>query len=429
MLYFLLTCIYAIWLLKTLKKSGVSESRTAGFKSVIKVALPFLLVALITYPFSRDIYLYLHYGLMAVKGINPFLVIVSAFDSGLNPLHNWISEDVTTAYGPIGIMLFMPAAVFIKLSPVLAVYAFKALCLLCHICNSYFIWRLLYESRYRQVLTFAYLVNPLILIEHVADAHIDVFISLSLIAFAGFLYRKNYVLSILAAFVGFLVKTLPLLCIPLAICFLLGKRRYLDIFISLILSLVIIAVFYITILPTPDTWLSFVSPDLGGVANSIHHFLDLILVYVPIVSPSARASIISVFTLATTLGFLAYYAWQCLKLWFSSTVTERDVVLSFAWSVFLLILFARAWVMPWYVTNLLSITAICFDASLFVLTTLTYSLSIRLIFTEGAGRGLLSLVTTLSRLLPPMYVLSLGHARSEMIMGKFLGKKTMSRPS
>lgn len=429
LLYLLLTCIYTIWLLKTLKKSSISESRINDFKSIIKVGLPFLLVALITYPFSRDIYLYLHYGLMALKGINPFLVIVSAFDSGLNPLHNWISEDVTTAYGPVGIMLFMPAAMFIKLSPILGVYAFKALCLLCHISNAYFIWRLLYESRHRQFLTFAYLVNPLILVEHVADAHIDVFISLSLVAFAGFLYRKNYVLSILAALIGFLVKTLPLLCIPLAICFLLGKRRYLDIFISLVVSLVIISIFYVTILPNPDTWLSFVSPDLGGVANSIHHFLDLVLVYIPIVSPSSRASIISTFTLATTLGFLAYYAWQCLKLWFGSSVTERDVVLSFAWSVFLLILFARAWVMPWYITNLLSITAICFDASLFVLTTLTYSLSIRLIFTEGAGRGLLSLVTTLSRLIPPIYVLSLGHARSEMIMARVLGKKSVDQPS
>ncbi|MEM8611535.1 MAG: hypothetical protein AAGF93_05920 [Cyanobacteria bacterium P01_H01_bin.105] len=426
-LYFFLTAIYTIWLLQALKKSksSVSDPRQITFKTIFKIGLPFLLIALITYPFSRDIYLYLHYGLMALKGINPYLVTVNAFDSGLNPLHNWISEEVTTAYGPVGIMIFMPASILINLSPIIGVYVFKALCLLCHIGNTYLIWRLLYTSQHCQILTFAYLVNPLILIEHVSDAHVDVFISLTLIAFIGFLYQKNYVLSILAALVGFLIKTLPLLCIPLAVCFLLGKRRYIDIFISFVLSLIIIAGFSITILPTVETWLSFVSPDLGGVANSIHHFLDILLIYIPVVSPSSRATIIANLSLATTLGFLAYYAWQCLRLWFNPAATERDVVLNFAWSIFGLILFARAWVMPWYITNLLCITVLCFDASLFVLTTLTYSLTIRLVFTEGAGRGLLSLITTLSRLLPSMYVLSLGHARSDLLMGKLLGNKVV----
>ena len=422
-LYILLTLIYAIWLLQALNKSSISEPRQINFKTILKIGLPFLLIALVTYPFSRDIYLYLHYGLMALKGINPYLVTVNTFNSGLNPLHNWISEEVTTAYGPVGIMIFMPASVLLNISPILGVYAFKALCLLCHICNTYFIWRLLRTSQHCQILTFAYLVNPLILIEHVSDAHIDVFISLSLIAFIGFLYKKSYIFAILAALVGFLIKTLPLLCIPLAVCFLLGKRRFTDILLSLILSLIIIAGFSVTILPTPETWLSFVSPDLGGVANSIHHFLDILLTYIPVIPSSSRVALITNLSLITTLGFLVYYAWQCLRLWFNPSVTERDVVLSFAWSIFALILFARAWVMPWYITNLLCITVLCFDASLFVLTTLTYSLTIRFIFTEGAGRGLLSLVTTLSRLLPSMNVLSFGHARSEQLMGKLLGNE------
>ncbi len=334
-----------------------------------------------------------------------------------------MSKEVTTAYGPVAILIFMPASAFIKFSPILGVYVFKALCLLCHIFNTYLIWQILAAAQHRQILTFAYLINPLILIEHVADAHIDVFVSLTLIAFIGFLYKKNYVLSILAALVGFLIKTLPLFCIPLAICFLLGKRRYTDVLISLFISSIIILGFSATILQTVETWLSFASPDLGGTANSFHHILDIVLTRIPGVSSSSRIQIIFGLTLLTTFGFLAYYAWQCLRLWFNQAANERDVVLSFAWSILVLILFARAWVMPWYITNILSITVLCFDASLFVLTSLTYSLTIRLVFTEGAGRGLLSLVTTLSRLLPSMYVLSLGPDRSNSIMNRLLARK------
>jgi len=70
----------------------------------------------------------------------------------------------------------------------------------------------------------AYLVNPMLLNEQIVNAHLDVLLANTLIVLIGCLYSGRYVCGILAIWVGFLVKTLPIICLPLVFAFLFNPR-------------------------------------------------------------------------------------------------------------------------------------------------------------------------------------------------------------
>ncbi|HCF26443.1 MAG TPA: hypothetical protein DEV81_04360, partial [Cyanobacteria bacterium UBA11049] len=145
----------------------------------------------------------------------------NSFNSELSPFLAW---SQTSTYGPISLLFFRLSALAIPLSPVLGVYVFKLFCLLFHIFNTYLIWRLLNAHKYRSKVTAAYLINPLLLNEQVISAHVDVFVTTTLIIAIGCLYYKRYVAAILAIFTGFLAKTLPIIWLPLVVNFLVRRH-------------------------------------------------------------------------------------------------------------------------------------------------------------------------------------------------------------
>lgn len=105
---------------------------------------------------------------------------------------------------------FSVSALFVPISPLVAVYFFKLICLGVHTLNAYFIWRLLNNSDNRSLIM-AYLLNPMLLNEQIVNAHLDVLLANTLIAIIGYLYSDRYVWGILAIWVRFLVKTLPII--------------------------------------------------------------------------------------------------------------------------------------------------------------------------------------------------------------------------
>src|SRR5947209_4060987 len=113
----------------------------------------------------------------------------------------------------------MLGALAVPLGPVAAVYLLKLFCLLAHVASAYLIWRLLRDTRYRGRITLAYLVNPYLLAQHVADGHVDVFLCLTLVLLAGCLLRRRYLAAVVALVVGVLVKTLPVIWLPLILVF------------------------------------------------------------------------------------------------------------------------------------------------------------------------------------------------------------------
>jgi alpha-1,6-mannosyltransferase len=401
--YFSLTIIYVTWLLQNNRK----QNNFLSFLALLKYAGIFLIIAFLTYPHTTDIYLYLHYGLMGLNGINPYINAANSFTSPLSPFLAWFQ---TSTYGPISQLFFMSAASTVQVSSVLGVYVFKIFCVLIHGINAYLIWHLLKTSNYRSKITLAYLLNPLLLSEHVASAHVDVFVANALIILIGCLYRRYYIAGFLAIWLGFLEKTLPVIWIPLVLSFLVSKQRWKDLAIAGFFSSIIIIILSNTVLPTIESWKSLVNPGVGGrTAISLHYLLNSSFYLFPHIAIGTKKNILSGFTFLTYLGFASYYLWTLLQSYFRRSYSEANLISDIGWTTLILFLFATPWLMPWYASVILPVTALSTTSPLFVLTSLTFSLSSNLIYgVAGEGVSVFSIIASVTVVGLPIAMLLLG---------------------
>jgi alpha-1,6-mannosyltransferase len=284
---------------------------------------------------------------------------------------------------------------------------------LVHTLNAYLIWRLLTNAENRNLITLAYLVNPMLLNEQIANAHLDVLVANTLIVLIGCIYYQRYVFAILAIWVGFLVKTLPIIWFPLVFAFLCKQRRWKDLAASVLLSLLIIGVITYTFMPTVSAWRSLLNPGTAGAtARSFHHGINLFLNFLPSVSVETRESILSFLKYFAYLSWIVYYAGTLIKSLFRKKDSEITLVSDIGWTTLTLFLFATPWLMPWYPSILLPIAALSINYPHFVLTSLTFSLSPSLILGAGSGTTVISLVTSFVSVVPPTALLIFGRKKA-----------------
>jgi alpha-1,6-mannosyltransferase len=398
--YIGLTIVYVIWLFKS------QERRIPNFSKVLRTVAIFLAISFVAFPRSTDIYLYLQYGLMGLNGINPYINSADSFTSNLSPFLSWTQ---TSTYGPVALLSFMISAIPTRISPLLGIYLFKLICVGLHIVNAYLIWKFLKLSDYRNRITIAYLINPLLLAEFIVSAHVDVLIANAAILLVICLLRHQYIAGIGTIWLGLLEKTLPIIWLPLVLNFLVAKRRWKEIVAALVLSLLIIIVVSYTALPTIAAWKSLINPGVEGkTALSLHYLLNASLSFLPI-AVQTKQSILSTFKHITYLGFVIYYSLILLKPYLRRNYSEANLVTDIGWVTLVLFLFATPWLMPWYSSILLSIAALSAHSLLFVLTSLTFSLSSNFIY-GGAGSGisLFSIASTITVIAPPIVLLLFG---------------------
>jgi alpha-1,6-mannosyltransferase len=84
----------------------------------------------------------------------------------------------------------------------------------------------------------------------------------TLIVLIGCLYSDRYIWGILAIWVGFLVKTLPIIWLFLVSAFLFNPRRWRALAAGLLLSLLRITVITYKFLPTVAAWKSLLNPGV-----------------------------------------------------------------------------------------------------------------------------------------------------------------------
>jgi alpha-1,6-mannosyltransferase len=391
-----LSVLYLFWLAK-----NRPTSRT--LLENLKVAAPFLAIAFATYPLSSDIYLYLQYGYMAIEGINPYLV--NSFDTA-SPLHPFIYWHQTSTYGPVSMLFFMASALTVPISPILGIYVFKVFCLLFHILNSGLIWRYLAPVQNRSKITLAYLINPVLLISHIADAHVDVFLCTTIILLIGCLYHRQAIGAVLAVFIGFLTKTLPIVWAPLVIGFLIRKRRWKAVAIAISICLLAAILLSHTVFPTLAAWKSLVNPGVSGqTARSIHHFINLFSVFftnanVEIWDLKAWAALTAKVSRVTFLCFAGYYLWVLLQPYFRRNYSELNLVVDIGWVTLVLLLIATPWFMPWYPSVLMPIAFLSVDAPGLLLTSLTLGLFANFVPGPASGKTLISLFASLMTIAP-----------------------------
>ncbi len=396
--YISLCVCYVVWLF-----CSKPISNEFKFKQIIKPATPFLLLALIAYPLSNDIYLYLQYGLMNLRGVNPFIIPAGYVSSVLMPLLYWLQ---TSTYGPVSQLFFTGSAIFIRVNPILGVYVFKLFCLLVYILNAYLIWRLLKESPSRSKLTIAYILNPFLLIAHVADAHVDVFLCFSVIVLIGCLFHRRYIAAILAIAAGFLTKTLPIIWLPLVVGFLISRRLWKTLAIAAGALTVVLLVLSQTIFPTLIAWKSLLNPGVSGLtARSIHHLLNLGLSFFNRSTFLENQPAIQQFSRVTVLGFAIFYSWKLLQPYLKRKYSEVDLVTDLGWVTMALLLGATPWLMSWYPSVLLPFAVLIRNLPIFSLASLTFCLTTGAVIGAGSGNTPLSLFGCLLTLGPVFAIL------------------------
>ncbi|MBD3885140.1 DUF4179 domain-containing protein [Phormidium tenue FACHB-886] len=390
-----LSIFYVIWLVQ-------SRSAPRTFSTCLKIAAPFLAIAYFTYPLSSDVYLYLQYGRMAVEGVNPYLTGPFTFSSALTPFLYW---GQTSTYGPISMLFFMISALVVPVSPILGIYTFKLFCLLFHIFNAALIWRIIAPVANRNKITMAYLINPVLLISHIADAHVDVFLCTTTILLIGCLYYRHAVGAILAIFAGFLTKTLPIVWVPLVIGFLVKRRRWKALGIAAFLCILVVFLLSQTVFPTFASWKSLINPGVSGqTARSIHHFINLLIFManpnLEIWDLKAWASFTSSISRVTLLCFAAYYLWTLLKPYLRRDYSEMDLVADIGWVTVVLLLVATPWFMPWYPSILLPIAFLSINAPGLLLTSITFGMFTNFVPGAGSGKTFISLFSSFATIGP-----------------------------
>ena len=363
--YILVNLIYFIWLARTARKTI-----NYNFWEILNFVKPLLLLFFIAYPLGSDIYLYLHYGLMNLSGVNPYINAASSFTSYFTPFLRW---QQTSTYGPISQILFTISASGSLISPLVGIYLFKAICLAFHIVNAYLIWRILGLSRYRTIVVIGYLIHPLLLFEHVANAHIDVLLSTTLIGTFLCLQNQKYFGGFLSILSGFLTKTLPIIYLPLLSLFTLRKKSYKQLVAGVISILSLFVVLQSTLLPTADAWKSLFNPGVGiQLAGSPHQLLFISLRYFTDFSNDQNMALISRVTFLFNVVFAIHYCWICFRLCFKKGYTEDNLIVDIGWSILVLFSIATPWRMAWYGSILLIVAAVKFQHRVFVLATLAF---------------------------------------------------------
>lgn len=397
--YIFLGILYVIWFCQ---KKTVDIKR----ENIVKYATPFLVMAFITYPSSTDVYIYLQYGLMGLNKINPYLTPAGNFKSVMSPLVDWWQ---TSTYGPITQLFFMAAAWVVPSSIILGVYLFKLFCLAIHITNACLVWRLLAASTWQNKLTMAYLIDPILLNEHVINAHVDVYLCNILLMLMGCLFYRFYIKSILLGLAGFFSKTLPLIWLPLMVGFLVYRRRWRELAIAALLSVGVIIFLSYTMLPTVEAWKSLFNPGVKVLtARSIHHLFNLALGYLTGFDLQQRQGMIGNLSLLTMLGFFGYYVWTLLLPKVKQNYSEVNLAIDIGWTTLVLFLFATPWLMPWYPTVLIPIAVVCGCRDrLFFLTSFTFSLSLGIIYGTGSGQTPLSAIASLTSVGPAIALILL----------------------
>ncbi len=342
--YICLMLVYGCWLL---------ASRTVAyptrFQPLLTRASPLLLLALLTYPVTGDVRLYLHFAEMAWSGLNPWLTRSSDYQSQWSPFLAW---DITSPYAPVAQALFMISTLAAKLGTSGGIYGLKAMCLALHIANAALLMHLLRDSPRRAWFTFAYLVNPVLLFEQVTNAHVDVLLCTTLLALLLLIRAGRPIGAALVLVIGFLAKTIPLIWSPLLGVLLVRERKWKSLALSGVAAATILTACAATILPSRAAWQSLFNPSIKStpsgsmLAIASHSFTALKQ------SGPPKHRLMRYTQRLLIALFIACYASIAWRLFHGQGPASYDLAQALGAATLALFLFATLWYRPWYASVL-----------------------------------------------------------------------------
>ncbi len=199
-----------------------------GLKYLTIATIASTVILILAYPFlSSDLFNYLFDAKIILKyHLSPYAHKPLDFpqDDWLRFMR-WVHRY--SPYGPLWLMLsLIPSALGLG-KFITSFFTFKIFIASFHLINTFLIYKFLQKIQSKQLLfgTAFYALNPLFLIEGVANAHNDVVLATFLIAAIFFQVSKNNVKSYAALFLGALIKYIPVLNLPWLIFYALSKKN------------------------------------------------------------------------------------------------------------------------------------------------------------------------------------------------------------
>jgi alpha-1,6-mannosyltransferase len=233
---------------------------------------------------------------------------------------------------------------------------FKSLCLFAHLLNGYLLWRLAKDHRHQSTLTLAYLVCPILLFEHVAQAHVDVFLTTSILLLLHGLTKDKAMVACCALLLGALTKTVPIIWAPLLLVFLLKARNFRVLLGILALVLAVAGGLALTWLPSLSAWASLLNPGVKwNSAGSLHNIAETCAWWLRDILPPSftQGRIHQVLAAGSNMAIGLWYLSRMLRIYRRNDRDMSKLVLDFGWTLLLILVFATPWFQPWYATALL----------------------------------------------------------------------------
>jgi hypothetical protein len=210
-----------------------------SIKLVVRIGILLRVALLFSSPsFSDDIYRYLWDGMLSTEGINPYAFapseILNQFPSFIGahifPLLN--SKDYFTVYPLLAQFLFLLAGLAAYTGLTIQLFIMKGLLIAFDIGTVIILPRLLHKLHLNPFHSFWYILNPLILLELNANAHLEGVMIFFLVS-AAYLYTSGKQLRAYIFYLGAIAtKIIPLMLFPFIYLRINKKHRLIFIFIT-----------------------------------------------------------------------------------------------------------------------------------------------------------------------------------------------------
>lgn len=165
---------------------------------------------------STDLYEYSIRGRMAgMYGMNPYLSTPFDIQSDIfYPLIFW--KQTPECYGPAWVFIGIAHTVFFKGSLIITMFLHKAVLLVFLLSGAYFFYKICEELNFKnkEILTIAYLLNPLILIMTIVDGHNEIVMVAFMLASLWCVLRSKYAVSIILFAIAVNIKFTYVLVAP-----------------------------------------------------------------------------------------------------------------------------------------------------------------------------------------------------------------------
>jgi alpha-1,6-mannosyltransferase len=302
---------------------------------------------------STDIMFYIGLGrIAAIYGANPYIHTYSEFDDFYSSFVQW---DITMPYGPVVLPFFILAGWVSRLNVLASIFFLKFIWLMTHCCNCWLIYRILKTRKSDPAYAlFLYGLNPLIMLELVANGHNDgLLICFGLLSLFA-LQRQKHAAAVWLALLSALVKLPGVFFLLAIVAYLVWRREWRGLGRGMLVSAALLIVLKVSLFPSFESLKSIANTE-SYTKNSLH---DLLIGWADwlgqlLGSPMDYETIYSIDRRVSSVLFLSFCLW---RLW---RISNPDSLVRELAYLFLALLIGYAgWFFPWYVAWLIPLAAL-----------------------------------------------------------------------